>query len=143
MKHHRFLAALMLVFPFVPTQAQEEEEIDSAALMNAMMQLFGGEEVTIKPTYTFQHQVTYKSEDHKWDGEVKKEEFDMHFSNGSSEIAMGMDMEEKEVKGRLLMVFDLSTMGMANFITTDTMKACMRMRIPGKGDDDGEKQGPT
>jgi hypothetical protein len=93
-----------------------------------------GEEVVIKPTYAFQHQVTYKSEEHKWDGEEKKEEFDMHFSNGSSEIAMGMDMEEKEVKGRLLMVFDLSTMGMANFITTDTMKACMRMRIPGKED---------
>lgn len=133
MQHLRALFLLLMLCPFVPAKAQDEEELDSAALMNALMEMFNSDAVTVKAEYVFGHNVHYKSGKTTWEGE-EKEEFDLYFSSGSQEIAMAQVIEKDGETGNLFAVFDLSTNAMASFIEVDTMKMCMRMKLPDTGD---------
>lgn len=134
----RPLALLLLPSPIAPLLAQGNAAIDSVALMNAMMELFNSDAVKVEPAYDFQHQVSYISAQTSLLGEEKKEAFTIHFSTGSSVIGIFQDMTEHKTPGQMFVVFDAGRMTTASFITTDTMRMCMRMKIPDLGEE--EKQ---
>jgi hypothetical protein len=130
---------LFLLTPAAPLLAQEGAGIDSVALMKAMVDLFNSDAVKVEPVYTFQHQVSYTSEQTSLLGEEKKEAFTIHFSAGSEVIGIFQDMSDRNTPGQMFLVFDAGKMTTASFIKTDTMQLCMRMKVP----DIGEEKEPV
>lgn len=131
------LRPLVILFSLIaaaPLAAQEEQHVDSAALMNAIMGLFNSNAVKVEPAYTFQHRIAYDLEKTDVLGERENGSFTFYFSGTSPVIGMHQEYAEEERPGELFLVFDPATRGTASFVHADTLKVCMRMTVPTSGD---------
>ncbi len=109
--------------------AQPATKEDSLRLMNESIKaMFDTKDITVEPSYSFQHLVRYQSHKTSWKG-PKDEVVEVHFSDGSGLIGVGSHVEEHGQSANMFLVFDHPHLTSLTFMDSDE-DVCMRMRVP-------------
>lgn len=130
------LSLVLPAFTLLPAQ-DEEPELDSAAIMGLFTKLFDPGAVEVLPEYRFDHSIHYTSVSVDWLDETKNEEYDLHFTAGGTHIGV-RQQDRRSPNGKaadMFVVYDLAAKTLASFMNADTMKVCMRMKMPEAGSD--------
>lgn len=113
-----------------PQTAQDDT---TAATAKALDALFKPGDIRVEPVYRFEHSVEYATTKTGYDGETKREAMELFFSGASPMVAMKAQRDEEGHVMDMFLVFDGETRNSANFLHSDTMNVCMRMRMPDLG----------
>lgn len=128
-------SAMLALIVGLTTQAfaQTPQDDTTAAIAKALEALFKPGDVPVEPVYRFEHSVKYTTAKTGFDGETKREEMELFFSGASPVVAMKAQRNEEGHTMDMFLVFDGETRNSANFMHSDTMNVCMRMRMPDLG----------
>lgn len=134
----RLILSFIVLSTFTLLHAQDEE-VDSAAIMGLFNTLFDPNAVEVLPEYRFDHGIHYKATKVDFMDAVENEEYDLYFRADAPYIGMATVREEEGKRADLFVAFDHVAKSMATFVSADTVRACMRMKMPEFGK---EKKGP-